>query len=399
MALWAKLGAGGQVTLVGAVAAVVGAGSYFYNQAQRDLMQGAPVVVAPAPAPEVAAEPAPEPDVGPTPPGFDVVRVAPGGGALVAGQAFAGATVLVQLDGAEAATAQADPNGKFVALFDVAPSPEPRVLSLLMELADGTKVASADTVILAPVAAPVPQADPAPQSPAAAAPPQAPAVLLADDAGVTVLQPAQPAAPAQSVVIDAISYGAQGAVVIAGRGAVDSVVRLYLDNRFLVEVPVGDDSTWELRSDAIAPGLYTLRADQIAADGTVSARFETPFKREAFTQLAQAAPVPPAPVPPAPTVDPAQKPDVGTEDAPAPVRAAQPPEPQDVPASSAPEPAQAPPVPQVSVVTVQPGASLWRIANEAYGDGLLYVQLYEANKDQIKDPDLIYPGQIFELPK
>lgn len=51
------------------------------------------------------------------------------------------------------------------------------------------------------------------------------------------------------------------------------------------------------------------------------------------------------------------------------------------------------------VVTVQPGFTLWGIAEETYGDGVLYVQLFEANADRIKDPDLIYPGQVFTLPE
>jgi len=53
----------------------------------------------------------------------------------------------------------------------------------------------------------------------------------------------------------------------------------------------------------------------------------------------------------------------------------------------------------VSVVTVQPGFTLWGIARETYGEGMLYVKVYEANRDQIRDPDLIYPGQVFELPQ
>jgi nucleoid-associated protein YgaU len=51
-----------------------------------------------------------------------------------------------------------------------------------------------------------------------------------------------------------------------------------------------------------------------------------------------------------------------------------------------------------AIITVQPGFTLWGIASESYGDGLLYVQVYEANKDQIRDPDLIYPGQVFTVP-
>jgi nucleoid-associated protein YgaU len=47
---------------------------------------------------------------------------------------------------------------------------------------------------------------------------------------------------------------------------------------------------------------------------------------------------------------------------------------------------------------VQPGFTLWQIATENYGDGMLDVKVFEANKGQIRDPDLIYPGQIFAVP-
>ena len=50
-------------------------------------------------------------------------------------------------------------------------------------------------------------------------------------------------------------------------------------------------------------------------------------------------------------------------------------------------------------ITVQKGHTLWAIARERYGDGLLYVQVFKANQSTIVDPDLIYPGQIFDLPK
>ena len=49
-------------------------------------------------------------------------------------------------------------------------------------------------------------------------------------------------------------------------------------------------------------------------------------------------------------------------------------------------------------VVVQPGNSLWRIARRTMEDGFAYTIIYEANKEQIRDPDLIYPGQIFEIP-
>ena len=49
-------------------------------------------------------------------------------------------------------------------------------------------------------------------------------------------------------------------------------------------------------------------------------------------------------------------------------------------------------------IVVQPGNSLWRLARKTFGSGFGYTTIYEANKDQIKDPNLIFPGQVFVLP-
>ena len=53
---------------------------------------------------------------------------------------------------------------------------------------------------------------------------------------------------------------------------------------------------------------------------------------------------------------------------------------------------------QVAMRTVQPGNTLWAIARERYGEGIMYVLVFEANRDRIRNPDLIYPGQVFVLP-
>ena len=52
----------------------------------------------------------------------------------------------------------------------------------------------------------------------------------------------------------------------------------------------------------------------------------------------------------------------------------------------------------VRAVTVQAGDTLWAISQERYGDGFLYVRLFQANRDNIRNPDLIYPGQVFTVP-
>ena len=49
-------------------------------------------------------------------------------------------------------------------------------------------------------------------------------------------------------------------------------------------------------------------------------------------------------------------------------------------------------------VIVQPGNSLWRIARATYGEGVRFTEILAANRDQISDPDLIFPGQVFKIP-
>jgi nucleoid-associated protein YgaU len=48
--------------------------------------------------------------------------------------------------------------------------------------------------------------------------------------------------------------------------------------------------------------------------------------------------------------------------------------------------------------TVVSGDSLSKIAKKQYGDANKWKAIYEANKDKIKNPDLIYPGQVLNLP-
>ncbi|WP_209425690.1 LysM peptidoglycan-binding domain-containing protein [Pararhodobacter sp. SW119] len=196
--------------------------------------------------------------------------------------------------------------------------------------------------------------------PAAAAPAATPALppafVLRTSGAVDLGEP--PPQTSDAVVIETISYGEDGAVRIAGRagrGDPEARVQLYLDNRPLA-LAQADRGAWSVAVPELAPGLYTLRADQLAADGRVSTRFETPFQRAAPETLA-----------------------------PAPAR----PDGDDPDATDAPE---------VRLITVQPGNSLWRISRAQYGEGVRYVQIYRANVDQIRDPDLIYPGQVFVVP-
>jgi nucleoid-associated protein YgaU len=170
------------------------------------------------------------------------------------------------------------------------------------------------------------------------------AVLRSDPTGVSLVQKA----PAKSVVLDTIAYSDNGDVQLGGRADLDTVeIRAYLNNRAVARLPVSPDGNWRGEVPDVEEGIYTLRVDALKADGSVSSRIETPFKREAPETLSAA-----------------------TDDGGGPLRA----------------------------ITVQAGDTLWAIARDRYGEGVLYVQVFEANRDAIRDPDLIYPGQVFDLP-
>ena len=48
---------------------------------------------------------------------------------------------------------------------------------------------------------------------------------------------------------------------------------------------------------------------------------------------------------------------------------------------------------------IRSGDNLWTIAKRVYGQGIKYTTIYQANTEQIRDPNRIYPGQVFGLPK
>jgi nucleoid-associated protein YgaU len=173
-----------------------------------------------------------------------------------------------------------------------------------------------------------------------------PAVFLSDASGVQVMQ-AAPLAPGD-VALDAINYDAGGDVRLSGRGEGRAFVRVYLDNRPVTTSRIRADGRWGLTLPEVETGTYTLRVDQIDAAGAVTARVESPFLRESRAALSAAV----------------------SAGGPGPVKA----------------------------VTIQPGDTLWAISRARYGEGIAYVRVFEANRDRIRDPDLIYPGQIFDLP-
>lgn len=134
----------------------------------------------------------------------------------------------------------------------------------------------------------------------------------------------------------------------------------------------------------LSPGHYTLRADAIDAAQKVSARAEVGFDVPLLT--ASAAPIPPHSV--APQSDAMTAPAVSAPGA-MQQRAEVP------PAASTLNDAV---VPALGTATVIHGDSLWRISRKILGHGVRYTLIYEANASQIRDPNLIYPGQVFVVP-
>ena len=199
----------------------------------------------------------------------------------------------------------------------------------------------------------------------ASAEPQQPTVFVADTQGVKVIQSADTVAQEQ-VVLDAISYDETGGVRLSGRGAAASGINLYLDNALTLSTRSDDQGFWSVDGSQIAAGVYTLRIDQIDDGGKVTSRFETPFKREERRQIVEA-------VQPTVTAEASTQSDDTTS--------------------------QPQATPEISAITVQPGNTLWGISRERYGEGILYVRVFEANRDKIRNPDLIYPGQVFVLPE
>jgi nucleoid-associated protein YgaU len=250
-----------------------------------------------------------------------------------------------------------------------------------------------------------------------AAPPQP----AAEPAPAAAPQPAPSAQPApMQVVLDSVDYNDRGDIIFSGRAGTGATVRIYVDNRPIGDAASGADGRWTYvgRSE-ISPGAHSLRVDHIDSSGKVVNRIELPFMREEPERVvalnapkeeeppaATAAEGEPAQQPAAPSAEsnpPAELPaapaaqDESPSEAPAPPAAASSQTQKSEVAAAAPaaEPAQ----PKSGRVIIQPGNNLWKLSRVIYGGGRHYTIIYQANRDQIRNPDLIYPGQIFTTPQ
>ncbi len=274
-------------------------------------------------------------------------------------------------------------------------------------------------------------------------------------------KPEPAAAPAPSLALRTVDYDEAGQIFFTGRSQPGAALRIYVDNRFLADVRADGNGDWSWHGEtAIAPGRHDLRIDRLAEDGSVIERIELPFvraevkavaearaaagqrelleklEREAAGQAGRRAAGTEREVKTAPTgaaggksmaasgggemekatATPAHEPagessvppgaetqmKVASTPAPAPTTAG-----DGAPGDMGERPATREREslgeargkgPAAGFVVVQPGNNLWNISRVIYGRGVRYTTIYEANRDQIRDPDLIYPGQVFRAP-
>ncbi|HEY6981069.1 LysM peptidoglycan-binding domain-containing protein [Reyranella sp.] len=170
-------------------------------------------------------------------------------------------------------------------------------------------------------------------------------VMIAPPGSVpTLVQPPTTAGTPKSgdLQLSTLDYDERGQVTVTGKAAPGGHVRAYIDDKLVGEGVAGKDGRWHLVPDGPVPtGKHTLRLDKLGADGKPTARLEMPFDRQEAVSMAGDSR-------------------------------------------------------QLHVVR---GDNLWNIARAHYGEGLRYTLIFNANKDQIRDPNLIYPGQVFSLPK
>ncbi|MEQ8805722.1 MAG: LysM peptidoglycan-binding domain-containing protein [Rhodospirillales bacterium] len=270
-------------------------------------------------------------------PTFDVVRVSPTGDTVIAGRAAPGATVIIKDGQTEIGRITADDKGEWVYIPSDPLPPGNRYLSLETVGPDGKILTSPDVVVLA-----VPErTDTGP--------------LVAEERTtepLAIRMPREGEGPSRLIQgdgpqkiefdISAVDYTPTGRVIVSGRAPAGDDVALYMDDTPLGTARADDQNRWSLTlKDKVAPGVHKLKAERLDSAGKVIARVSIPFRQDEIM------------------------PDLAAG----------------------------------QVVVVQPGNSLWRIARRVYGDGVQYTIIYRANSRQIGDPDLIYPGQVFQVPK
>jgi nucleoid-associated protein YgaU len=315
----------------------------------------------------LAASPPPA-DSGDGVPTFDIARLEPSGDAVIAGRAVPGATVELLRNGEPHDSAVADQSGQFVMVPPRLP-PGTYDLTLRSKQPDGKQATSKQSVAVA-------------LEPRSTDRPVV-ALMTPDKPTVVLSQPAAPKPAAGAVIVDAVEIEPGGKFHVSGRARPGAAVRLYLNDSFVAPVTAGADGRFSITiNKGVAPGNYRVRLDEVESNsGAVRARAEVPFNVPDTVVTGS--------VPAQATAS--KRPDIAAAR-----------QPQLAAAGATVLPDRGSPsavvVPKIATTTVSRGDSLWRLSHVAYGAGTRYAIIYKANREQIRNPNLIYPGQIFVLP-
>jgi len=322
-----------------------------------------PQAASPVEAPPVSAPP----KTAIEPPSFDVVRVEPTGELVVGGRGEPGAGIALLDAGKAIDSVKVAANGQF-AMVPEPLKPGSHSLTLSMKLNDGQTLLSSQNI-----AVDVPELKTGPLLVAKAEPGKPTQLLTPVEANPSAkANPTPELSGGRAIVaITVVEAEDAGTLYAAGKAAPGATLRLYLNDTFLAPADVGTDASWSLKiARGVVPGQYRVRVDDVdPVTGKVLSRAEVPFD---FSAKPGAVPVV--------------------------SQSASTPAPPPVPLAAAPKPATVV-VDSILAATVSRGDSLWRISRKAYGSGYRYTEIHRANQEQIRDPDLIYPGQIFVLPK
>jgi nucleoid-associated protein YgaU len=290
-------------------------------------------------------------------PSFDVARIEPSGEAVIAGRAAPGATVELLRNGEPHDKAVADQAGQWVMVVPRLPAGT-YDLTLRARQADGKLINSKQSVavVLDPQATERPVV--------ALVTPNKPTIVLSQPGSV------KPAG-GSAVVVEAVEVDAGGRFHVSGQAKPNTPVRLYLNEALVASVTSGADGRFAVTiNEGVKPGNYRVRLDEMEANsGKVSARAEVPFNVPEKTVTGSVA-----------------------DAAAASKRAESGNGPQLAAAGSTVV------VPKIATTTVSRGDSLWRLSQTALGAGTRYAVIYKANKEQIRNPNLIYPGQVLVVP-
>ncbi len=373
-------------------------------------------------------------------PAFDIVRVEPSGEAVVAGRTEPGASVELLNRGQPVGKATADPNGQFV-IIPGSLQPGAHQLQLRMTAKDKQTVSQQavsvsvpekggkdvivalsepdkPTVILSDTKTPVAERGKVPSAPEPA---------KTQVASVPRPVPSPDAASPSQVGIRIVEAEQKGGFYASGMAEAGAKLGVYLNGAHVADVQADRNGQWSLRVErGMSPGNYDVRVDVIdPATGKVRARAQVPFNypaRVAAAPLPAEKPATPGTAPAAtpavtPSAEPAKTSGQAPSQSPQPASAGQPATagqraPAAVSGASSPTanagqaaailpPPEAPAhvvIERLETASVVKGDSLWRISRTMLGRGIRYTQIYEANTDQIRNPNRIYPGQVLVVP-